>query len=224
MSVERVFRPEHHDRGLLISVVGFDGSGKTTQIERLGDHFRAQGREVVETRQPTDWYRELSEVQVFHDQGGSAETAHVLALLSAADRRRHVMEVVDPALARGAVVLCDRYVYATFGVFVHRGVDLDFLITINEGVPRPDHAFYLRLPAEDLVQRLRVRDGDRLKHEEKTTARIESITGTYERLGDELTVIDGTMGRDEVTKAMIDHMGRDAEATSDPAGSDAERG
>ncbi|MBX9393823.1 hypothetical protein K4749_09500 [Streptomyces sp. TRM72054] len=97
----------------------------------------------------------------FHDQGGSSETAHILALLAAADRRRHVMEVINPALERGTVVLCDRYVHATFGVFVHRGVDFRFLATINNGIPRPDHAFYLKLPTDELLRRLRERDGDR---------------------------------------------------------------
>ncbi|GAA3229212.1 dTMP kinase [Nonomuraea helvata] len=205
-ALDRLFRPARTDAGLLISVVGFDGSGKTTQIERLAEVFRARGREVVETRQPTDWYRGLSEVQTFHDQGGAVETAHVLALLAAADRRRHVMNVIDPALARGAVVLCDRYVYATFGVFVHRGVDFDFLVRINSGIPRPDYAFSLQVPTEELVRRLRARDGDNLKHEEKSADKIESITRTYERLGDRLIPIDGSLGPDEVTKAMLAHL------------------
>src|SRR5688572_5725344 len=116
-ALRSLFRPARVDNGLLISIVGFDGSGKTTQIENVASALRATGREVIETRQPTDWYRELAEVRTFHDHGGSADSAHILALLAAADRRRHVMEVIDPALARGAVVLCDRYVYATFGVF-----------------------------------------------------------------------------------------------------------
>ncbi|MFP1624774.1 dTMP kinase [Streptomyces sp. 5K101] len=189
-----------------MSIVGFDGSGKTTQIERVAEAIRAQGREVVETRQPADWYRELAEVQVFHDQGGSVETAHILALLAAADRRRHVMEVINPALERGAVVLCDRYVYATFGVFVHRGVDFRFLATINSGIPRPDHAFYLKLPTDELLRRLRLRDGDRLKHEEKSAERIESITRTYEELGEELVHIDGRASREEVTASILRHM------------------
>jgi dTMP kinase len=201
-----LFQPERTDSGLLVSIVGFDGSGKTTQIERVAEAIRAQGREVVETRQPADWYRELAEVQVFHDRGGSAETAHILALLAAADRRRHVMEVINPALERGAVVLCDRYVYATFGVFVHRGVDFRFLATINSGIPRPDHAFYLKLPTDELLRRLRQRDGDRLKHEEKSAERIESITRTYEELGEELVHIDGRASREEVTASILRHM------------------
>ncbi|HET6356859.1 dTMP kinase [Streptomyces sp.] len=205
-AMAQLFQPERTDSGLLVSIVGFDGSGKTTQIERVAEAIRAQGREVVETRQPADWYRELAQVQVFHDQGGSVETAYILALLAAADRRRHVMEVINPALERGAVVLCDRYVYATFGVFVHRGVDFRFLATINSGIPRPDHAFYLKLPTDELLSRLRARDGDQLKFEEKSAERIESITRTYEELGAELVHIDGTAPREEVTASILCQM------------------
>jgi dTMP kinase len=205
-ALESLFRPARTDRGLLVSIVGFDGSGKTTQIEQVAAALRARGREVVETRQPSDWYRELAEVQVFHDRGGSTEKAHILSLLAAADRRRHVMEVIDPALERGAVVLCDRYVYATFGVFVHRGVDFRFLASINGGIPRPDHAFYLRVPTAELLRRLRERDGGNLKYEEKSVDRIESITRIYEELGSELIGIDGTAPADEVTAAILAHM------------------
>ncbi|MBT2395731.1 dTMP kinase [Streptomyces sp. ISL-100] len=205
-AMAELFQPERTDEGLLISIVGFDGSGKTTQIERVAEAFRAQGREVVETRQPSDWYRQLAEVQVFHGQGGSAERARILSLLAAADRHRHVMEVINPALERGAVVICDRYVYATFGVFVHRGVDFRFLATINQGIPRPDHAFYLKLPTDELLQRLRERDGDRLQHEEKSADRVESITRTYEELGAELVHIDGTASREDVTAEILRHM------------------
>ncbi|OAL16388.1 hypothetical protein A4V12_05035 [Streptomyces noursei] len=115
-------------------------------------------------------------------------------------------EVINPALERNAVVLCDRYVYATFGVFVHRGVDFRFLATINEGIPRPDHAFYLKLPTDELLRRLRERDGDRLKHEERSAERVESITRTYEELGSELVHIDGTTPREGVTAEILRHM------------------
>ncbi|MGA5169108.1 dTMP kinase [Streptomyces lavendulocolor] len=114
--------------------------------------------------------------------------------------------MINPALERNAVVLCDRYVYATFGVFVHRGVDFRFLATINEGIPRPDHAFYLKLPTDELLRRLRERDGDRLKHEERSAERVESITRTYEELGSELVHIDGTTPREGVTAEILRHM------------------
>ncbi|HET9081697.1 MAG TPA: dTMP kinase [Trebonia sp.] len=217
--LDDVFRPARTHDGMLISIVGFDGSGKTTQVERVAAALRERGREAVETKQPTDWYRELADVRAFHDSGGSAETAHILALLAAADRRRHVQEVIDPALARGAVVICDRYVYATFGVFVHRGVEPGLLAAINHGIPRPDHAFYLRVPVPDLLRRLHERDGDKLKHEEKSADRIESITRTYEELGSALTVIDGTAPPAQVTASILTRIDASRVAGGDLAAS-----
>jgi len=199
---EQVFESGVSYPGLLVTIVGFDGSGKTTQIEALGERFRREGREVVETRQPSDWYRSETAVQHFHAAGGSEQRARFLALFAAADRLRHVQETIIPALERGAVVLCDRYVYATFGVFVHRGVDLDFLVTINAGIPRPDYAFYLDLPVAALLARLRARDGNDLKFEERSAARVESITRVYHELGDLLIRVDGTQQAHVVTEQL----------------------
>ncbi|MFJ4651897.1 dTMP kinase [Nocardia sp. NPDC088792] len=201
--VSDVFGPPRPRAGMLISIVGFDGSGKTTQLEAVAAVLRARGREVVVTKQPTNWYRELGEVRAFHDAGGSADTARILSLLAAADRLRHVQEVVEPALDRGAVVLCDRYVYATYGVFIHRGVDAEFLTTINHGVPRPDFAFYLKLTPQQLAARLRARDGDNLQFEERSSERIASITRTYDEMGDELITVDGSRPATLVTDTII---------------------
>lgn len=204
--LEKVFRSERDDLGTLISVVGFDGSGKTTQISALAEVFRKQGREVVETRQPTDWFRNQPFNRSFLDHGGSPEQARILALMAAADRLQHVHEVIDPALKQGKVVICDRYVYATFGVFIHRGVDFSFLVTINQGVPKPDHAFYLKLPTEVLIQRLHQRDGDKLKFEERSPDRVESIIRTYDDMGSQLIVIDGNAPPEQVTQTMLGHI------------------
>lgn len=200
--LNRVFGPDKAYPGLLISIVGFDASGKTTQISALAERFRNIGREVLETRQPTDWYRNEGSVQHFHDAGGSRERARILSLFAAADRHRHVQEVILPSLSKGLVVICDRYVYATFGVFIHRGVDPEFLVTINQGVPRPRHAFYLDVRTETLLHRLRLRDGDNLKFEERDPKRIESITSTYDAMGSHLTRIDGARPPEQVTDAM----------------------
>lgn len=218
--IEALFERNTHYPGQLITVIGFDGSGKTTQIEALGQRYRALGREVVETRQPSDWYRNEKSVQQFHDKGGSAQRARILALFAAADRLRHVQEVIVPALKRGAVVICDRYVYATFGVFLHRGVDFELLVTINSGIPRPQFAFYLDLPTAALQERLRRRDGNDLKFEERTPERIESITNVYRAMGDLLVRIDGTRLAHEVTDEMWTLCGPSAmrSAQSDNAG------
>ena len=201
--IRKMFCPVREDPGTLIAIVGFDASGKTTQVSALANRLRNMGQEVVETRQPSDWYRNEKIVQTFHAKGGSRERARILALFAASDRLRHIQEVIDPALGRGATVICDRYVYATFGVSVHRGVDPEFLATINSRIPKPDFSFYLKVPTEELVRRLRNRDGDAIQFEERSFERIESITQTYEEMGPLLTTIDGTKTKEEVTEALL---------------------
>jgi dTMP kinase len=93
--------------GLFVSFEGGDGAGKSTQARLLGEWLRGLGREVVLTREPggTELGVELRNA-VLHGDHVDARTE---ALLYATDRAHHVATVVRPALARGAVVVTDRY-------------------------------------------------------------------------------------------------------------------
>ncbi|HLT84144.1 MAG TPA: dTMP kinase [Phototrophicaceae bacterium] len=93
---------------LFIALEGGDGSGKSTQARLLRDWLVARGREVVLTREPggTDLGRTLRR-EVLHGEDLDPRTE---ALLYAADRAHHVHTLVRPALARGAVVVTDRYI------------------------------------------------------------------------------------------------------------------
>ncbi|WP_372968480.1 dTMP kinase [Microbacterium sp.] len=96
------------DPGLWITLEGGDGSGKTTQSNLLADWLVETGRTVLRTREPggSDVGQLIREI-VLHHRGDIAPRAE--ALLYAADRAHHVATVVRPALARGEVVLQDRY-------------------------------------------------------------------------------------------------------------------
>ncbi|KRE25960.1 dTMP kinase [Agromyces sp. Soil535] len=96
-------------RGVFITLEGGDGSGKTTQAELLREWLATGGRTVVRTREPggTEVGVEVREI-VLHHRGDIAPRAE--ALLYAADRAHHVATVVRPALARGEVVIQDRYI------------------------------------------------------------------------------------------------------------------
>lgn len=96
-------------RGLFVAFEGGDGAGKSTQARLLGEWLSARGREVVHTREPggTTLGRTLREL-VLHGEDGSV-SPRAEALIFAADRAHHVATLVRPALARGAVVLTDRY-------------------------------------------------------------------------------------------------------------------
>ncbi|MFM6962946.1 MAG: dTMP kinase [Micrococcales bacterium] len=95
-------------RGLFISLEGIDGVGKSTQVERLADYFREQGKTVVTTFEPggTELGQEIRHL-LLHRKGDVAPRAE--ALLFAADRAHHVATKIRPALERGEVVITDRY-------------------------------------------------------------------------------------------------------------------
>lgn len=98
-------------RGLFISFEGIDGAGKSTHIERVAALFREAGRAVVLTREPggTPLSEKLRKLVLHEPMNALTE-----ALLMFAARREHLVQVIEPALARGDVVLCDRFTDATF--------------------------------------------------------------------------------------------------------------
>ena len=145
-------------RGSLIVLEGLDGSGKSTQLPRLAERLTAAGREVVQTREPYDCApgREIRELAQRHVPVAPEEE---LALFLA-QRRLHVAEVIAPALARGAVVLSDRYFLSTVAYQGARGLDPKRLLAANEAeFPRPDLALLLVLPPADGLARVAARGG-----------------------------------------------------------------
>jgi dTMP kinase len=98
-------------RGLFISFEGIDGAGKSTHIASVAERFRQAGKVVVLTREPggTPLSEKLRELVLHEPMDPLTE-----ALLMFAARREHLVQVIEPALARGDVVLCDRFTDATF--------------------------------------------------------------------------------------------------------------
>ncbi|MDP1999859.1 MAG: dTMP kinase [Rhodoferax sp.] len=148
---------------LFISFEGIDGAGKSTHIEGLADAFRAQGRVVTLTREPGGTpLAEKLRVMVLND----TMDAMTEALLVFAARRDHLQQCIEPALARGEVVLCDRFTDATFAYQGSgRGFDLQMLSTLEQWVQQirrlevdfvrqPDLTVWFDLSPEIAAQRL----------------------------------------------------------------------
>lgn len=97
--------------GVFISFEGIDGAGKSTHIQALADALASSGRTVVRTREPggTPLAEQLRALALNEPMDPLTE-----ALLMFAARRDHLQQVIEPALARGDVVLCDRFTDATF--------------------------------------------------------------------------------------------------------------
>lgn len=141
--------------GFFISFEGIDGAGKSTHIQALAERVRRAGREVVLTREPggTPLAEALREMVLQQSMDALTE-----ALLIFAGRRDHLQQVIEPALARGCVVLCDRFTDATFAYQgAGRGFDTAVLAQLEHWVQQgrqPDLTLWFDLPPEVAAERL----------------------------------------------------------------------
>lgn len=144
-------------RGVLVAFEGIDGSGKSTQATLLADWASQHGLDVVRTREPTTgpWGMKVRESKV---SGRLSPEEELQCFLE--DRREHVTNLIGPALARGAIVIIDRYYYSTAAYQGARGHDPKALIAKNrEFAPKPDLVFLMDFDPRLGVERINARGG-----------------------------------------------------------------
>jgi dTMP kinase len=168
--------------GRFVTFEGIDGAGKSSHIEALADWARARGVDVVLTREPggTPLAERLRDLFLHETMDPLTE-----ALLVFAARRDHLRQVIEPALARGAMVLCDRFTDATFAYQgAGRGFDLAVLAQLEAWVQQgrqPDLTLWFDLdPTEAARRRAAVRSADRLEREDE--AFFACIAAAYDEL------------------------------------------
>lgn len=151
-------------RGLLITLEGVEGSGKSTQCLRLAAHLRARGVDVVETSEPDGTPLGLAAVRAVIERDGPPPTPLAQTFLFMAARQQHVAHVIRPALARGAVVISDRFTDATLAYQGYaQGVDLQTIRELNAlatGGIQPDLTLVLDLDPAVGIGRIRGRQLD----------------------------------------------------------------
>jgi dTMP kinase len=154
-------------RGKFITLEGMDGAGKSTHIPHILDHFRARGLEVVSTREPggTSLGERLREILLHEAMHPETE-----ALLMFAARREHISEVIEPALARGAYVVSDRFADASYAYQCGgRGVDFEKMRLLEQwalGELQPDITLLFDVPVSVSLQRLaKARSPDKFEQE-----------------------------------------------------------
>ena len=155
-------------RGRFITVEGIDGAGKSSHITALVARLQARGATVVATREPggTPLAEALRELLLARPMDALSE-----ALLVFAARRDHLVQVIEPALARGDTVVCDRFTDATFAYQgAGRGFDtavLGQLETWVHGGLQPDLTLWFDLPADTAAaRRAAVRSPDRFEQQD----------------------------------------------------------
>ena len=149
--------------GRLITFCGLDGCGKTTMMQRLTEELQRQQMDIFLTKQPTSFVRNSDIFRTYMDcPDHSAYDYRSLSLLAASDRLQHGSKVIEPELARGRIVLSDRYFYSCLANLHARGFEEDrWIYEIAVSVVKPDIAFFFDVPVDTAVARVRSRDAEK---------------------------------------------------------------
>ena len=150
---------------MFIVFEGIDGTGKSTQVQLLAEALKAKGHEVITSKEPTDGPHGTR-------LRNSAETGRLSPQeeldLFHLDRRKHVEDLIQPALQRGAYVILDRYYFSTMAYQGIRGFDPTEIRRINEEfAPQPDLVIILELDLDTALSRIGVRDGQANEFEQR---------------------------------------------------------
>ncbi|MEH3023088.1 MAG: dTMP kinase [Pseudomonas oryzihabitans] len=168
--------------GLFITLEGPEGAGKSTNRDYLAELLGVAGREVVLTREPggTPLAERIREILLAPAAEPMAVDTELLLMFAA--RAQHLAQVVRPALARGALVLCDRFVDATYAYQGGgRGVPVERIATLEKfvlGNLRPDLTLVFDLPVEIGLARA-ARRGALDRFEQEQRAFFEAVRQTY---------------------------------------------
>jgi dTMP kinase len=179
----RIKRAHTRRRGVLITFEGIEGSGKTTQLAKLATRLREQLFQVVETREPggtplAEQIRGLMLNIPRTEPGHTPKPDHEFiapeseAALVFAARSQHVIQVIEPAIADGAIILCDRFSDSTLAYQGYaRGLDMRTLILFNRLATRgvlPALTLLFDLPVDTGLARRRRQDTDQNRLDRET--------------------------------------------------------
>jgi dTMP kinase len=200
-------------RGLFLTFEGIEGCGKTTQLTRAAEWFAARGRVVLATREPggTPLGQSLRHA-LLHARENVEPGAELLLLV--ADRRQHLLELIEPALAVGTDVLCDRYIDSSRAYQgAGRGLGEAAVDTLHRRwCPRvPDRTYLFDCPVETALARVAKRSGasyDRFEDEDRDFH--ERVRAAYLRRAQKepkrFVVIDARPSANEVFSSLEENL------------------
>lgn len=203
--------------GIYIALEGIDGCGKTTQLEKLSEYFKKQGKDVVLTREPRKIGIIGDLVQKVLTGEEKLPTVAIQYLFSA-DRAANYHDVVLPSLKDGKVVITDRCFWSAivYGILDRTGGNYDkkdadlllmtqSILSMYHQFTVPDFTFYLKIPLKESLRRLKAKKEVKEIYEEDD--KIAKVLTGYEylkkRFENEITVINGNQAIEKVTEEMI---------------------
>jgi dTMP kinase len=209
--------PAHGFPGRLLIFEGLDGSGKSTQAALIGKWLAAQGYRVFST----EWNSsELVSSVIRRGKKKGLLTPTTFSLLHATDFADRFERKILPPLRAGYLVVCDRYAHTAFVRDAARGCDPAWVRTIYSFAPRPDLAFYFRVPVATTLKR-KLASRQKISYYEagmdlglsddleESYERFQSrLKREYERIAqaDRFTVIDSSRPVEEIQRTLRGHV------------------
>ena len=197
-------------RGLFITIEGGEGVGKSTNIDFIAQRLKSQGISFILTREPggTPLAEDIRQLLLTPRDEGVAENTELLLMFAA--RAQHIAEVIEPALAKGQWVVCDRFTDATFAYQGGgRGIPMTKIADLEQWVQgdlRPDFTVLLDASVEVGMSRASKRGAlDRFEQEQKNF--FESVRAAYlslaEQYPDRYRVVDAAQALAQVQESLV---------------------
>ncbi len=184
--------------GKFIAFEGLDGSGQSTQAGLLRKFLTEKGYQVVLTKEPTLDSEAGRKIRDVLDSKVKLEPGKLQELF-AQDRKEHLEKIIIPALEKGRFVISDRYFFSTFAFGASDGLDLEWLIKLNDNFLLPDMTFILKVKPEVCVSRMEKRGSPRTLFEKEE--KLAKVWETYKIIParfENVEIIDGEKSIEEI--------------------------
>lgn len=188
------------NKGKFIVFEGLDGSGQSTQAGLLKDFLLEKGCEVILTKEPTIDSEAGRKIRKILDKKLDISSKELQELF-AQDRKEHLENTIIPALKQGKIVISDRYFFSSFAYGTANGLDLEWLIEVNNLFLLPNITFLLEVKPETCIERIEGRGLEKTLFEKKE--KLEKTWETYKILPgrfENVYLINGERSIDEVFK------------------------
>ena len=201
---------ENVKRGKFITFEGCDGCGKSTQLKMMSEYLTQEGVAHIFTREPGGGKISEAIREILLSGKNSEMTDECEALLYAASRVQHLSDRVEPALSKGELVICDRYVDSSLAYQAYaRGLGVDFITKINAFALEkylPDVTVFIDLSPEAAFKRKKGADADD-RLEQAGMAFHNKVYAGYKKLAEEnpnrFVCIDGNNTPEEIFKQIV---------------------
>jgi len=188
---------------MFIVFEGLDGSGSTTQAALLARNLEKQGKDVVQTKEPTTGViGSLVRKYLQHEHSTSAKS---LQLLFASDREDHLHRLVRPSLESGKIVISDRYFLSSIAFGAKNNKEFEWLCSLYGDFKKPDITFLLKVKPSECIKRIESRGAEKELFEKEEV--LTRVWENYEKLSkrfDNVHVIDGIMSIEEIEKTILE--------------------